>query len=178
MKREPHERYTLTAIVLHWLIAGLVFTLFALGWYMVDIPRGPSRSHYFSLHKSLGLSVFLLAVMRLLWRYFHRPPAYPSSMEQWRITIARSAHFLFYILLILQPVSGYLSSSFSGYKTRLFGVPLPHWGWRDPPLNEFFTEIHVMSAVLFIILIAIHILGAVSHLIERGDSIFRRILPW
>ena len=76
----------------------------------------------------------------------------------WRITLARSAHLLFYVLLVLQPTSGYLSSSFSGYDTKWWGIPLPSWGWRDPPLNEFFTEIHVMSSVLFLVLIVLMVI--------------------
>ncbi len=178
MRDDPPARYTLTAMVLHWLAALLVFSLFAIGWTMVDLPRGPGRSYNFALHKSIGLTVFALSLIRIAWRFFHRPPRYPESMRYWRITIARSAHMLFYILLCLQPASGYLSSSFSGYKTKVFGVALPHWGWRDPPLNEFFTEIHVMSSVLFVVLIGAHVLGALSHVFNRGDRTFRRILPW
>lgn len=177
MESNRPGRYTLTAIALHWLIALLVFGLFALGWYMVDLPRGPDRSSSFALHKSIGLSVFALALVRIIWRYFHRPPPYPAPTPAWRITVARSAHLLFYVLLFLQPISGYLSSSFSGYKTRVFGLALPHWGWRDPPLNELFTEIHVMSSVLFLILICMHVAGALSHLFDPNDGVFRRILP-
>ena len=178
MVSERPARSTLMAITLHWVIAALVFALFVIGWSMVDLPRGPGRSASFALHKSLGLTVFALALVRIVWRYFHRPPPYPASMSFWRITAARSAHLLFYVVMFLQPVSGYLSSSFSGYKTKFYGVPLPHWGWRDPPLNEFFTEIHVMSSVLFVVLVGIHVLGALSHLLTRGDTLFRRILPW
>ena len=178
MRSERPSRYTLTAIGLHWVIAFLVFALFTIGWSMVDLPRGPDRSFNFALHKSLGLTVFGLAVMRVVWRYFHRPPPYLESMAKWRITVARSAHLLFYVVLFLQPVSGYLSSSFSGYKTRVFGLALPHWGWRDPPLNELFTEIHVISSVLFVILVGLHLLGALSHVFDSADGVFRRILPW
>jgi cytochrome b561 len=178
MNSNNQARYTTTAILLHWVIALLVFALFAVGWNMVDLPRGPDRSYNFALHKSLGLTVFGLAVVRLVWRYFHRPPPYPESMARWRITLARSAHLLFYVLLILQPVSGYISSSFSGYSTKYFGLPLPGWGWRDPPLNEFFTEIHVMNSVLFLVLIGVHVAGALTHLFDQDRGILRRILPW
>ena len=177
-KPDTGERYTLLAILLHWLIAIGVFALFAIGWSMVDLPRGPERSSTFALHKSIGLTVFLLGIIRLGWRYRHRPPPYEETMTRWRIGVARIVHLLFYVLLVMQPVSGYLSSSFSGYKTRLFGVPLPHWGWRDPPLNEFFTEIHVICSVMFAILIVAHVLGALSHLFASGDRVFRRIIPW
>jgi len=178
MKSDRSGQYTLTAVVLHWSIAILVFALFAIGWSMVDLPRGPDRSSTFALHKSIGLTVFLLALVRAGWRFAHPPPPYPDSMPQWQITLARSAHLLFYVLLVLQPASGYLSSSFSGYDTKLFGIPLPQWGWRDPPLNELFTEIHVISSVLFMVVIGIHVAGALSHLFDRNGGVFRRILPW
>ena len=177
MSIDNETQYTLTAIVIHWLSAVLIFAMFAIGWYMVDLPRGAERSASFALHKSIGLTIFLLALFRGIWRYFHPPPAY-RQMPKWRITAARTGHLLFYVLLVVQPLSGYLSSSFSGYKTKLFGIPLPHWGWRDVPLNEFFTEIHVLSSVLFLILIGVHLAGAVSHAFSRGDGVLQRIRPW
>jgi cytochrome b561 len=171
-------RYTYTAIFLHWATAALVLSLFALGWYMVDLPRGPDRSFSFALHKSIGLTVFMLGLVRVVWRIRHRPPFYPSEMGGLRIALARAVHHMFYILLVLQPVSGYLSSSFSGYKTRFFGIALPHWGWRDSPLNELFTEIHVMCSLALAILIVAHILGALAHLTNHGDHVFRRMSPF
>jgi len=171
-------RYTRTAIALHWLMAVLVFVLFGIGWYMVDLPRGPDRSDYFALHKSIGLTVLLLLLCRVSWRLRHRPPPLSGEIGAVRIALARSAHLLFYVLLLVQPVSGYLSSSFSGYKTRFFGIALPHWGWKDPPLNEFLTEIHVIGSVAIAGLVVLHVLAAMSHLFSRGDRVFRRMVPW
>jgi cytochrome b561 len=175
---DQKNRYTRVAMALHWLMAILIFALFAIGWHMVDLPRGPDRSANFALHKSIGLTVLLLAAVRIGWRFFHRPPPHNSLVPAWRVTAARSTHLLFYVLLFLQPTSGYLSSSFSGYETKVFGVPLPQWGWLDSPLNELFTEIHVMSSVLFVVFIGIHICGALSHGLSRNDGVLRRIIPW
>lgn len=172
------DRYTGFSMALHWMMATIVFCLFMIGWNMVDLPRGSERTFYFALHKSLGLTVLTLAFVRVIWRLYHRPPPYHSSIPGWRISIARCVHYFLYILMFLQPLSGYLSSSFSGYSTRVFGLPLPQWGWRDPPVNEFFTEIHVASSVLLLTLIGIHILGALSHAFAREDGVFRRIFPW
>ena len=99
-------------------------------------------------------------------------------MPFWQRSLAHVVHLAFYALLVLQPLSGYLSSSFSGYTTRLFGVPLPHWGWRDAPLNEFFTEIHVMCSIALVVLIAVHLLGALTHVLTGESTLLRRILPW
>ena len=153
--------YTRIAVLLHWLSALLVIGMFFLGWYMVDLPRGPLRGQNFALHKSIGLTIFLLTVLRLGWRLAHPPLAYDAGMTQWRRQVAKTAHRIFYLLLVLQPVSGYLSSSFSGYKTKWFGIPLPHWGYKNPELNQFFTDIHVGCSLVLLGLIVVHVLGAV-----------------
>lgn len=173
----PVSRYTYVAMCLHWLMALLVFALVGMGWFMVDLPQGPDRSWYFALHKSIGLSVFALLVLRVVWRIGHRPPALPASVPLWQRGLAALVHLSFYAVLVVQPLSGYLSSSFSGYKTRWFGLPLPQWGWQDAPLNELFTEIHVISSIALVVLILIHLLGTVSHLVSGEGALFRRMWP-
>ena len=163
---------------LHWLMALLVIALIGIGWFMVDLPQGPDRSAYFALHKSIGLSVFALLVLRVAWRMRHRPPALPGSVPWWQRGLAALVHLSFYAVLVVQPLSGYLSSSFSGYKTRWFGIPLPQWGWQDAPLNELFTEIHVISSIALIVLVLVHLLGTVSHLVSGEGALFRRMWPW
>ncbi len=171
-------RYALPAIFLHWLMAVLILAMFGIGWYMVDLPKGPDRHFYFSLHKSLGLTVAALALLRLLWRIGHPPPPLPEQVQQWKRTAAGATHVLLYIFMFLQPISGYLSTSFSGYKTKWWGIPLPHWGWKDPPLNELFTDIHVASSVFLIALILLHVSAALVHLLVERDGVFQRMWPW
>ena len=84
MMQRNNNRYSLPAIALHWLIAALIVFLFGLGWYMVDLPKGPVRGPYFSLHKSVGLTVAGLALLRLIWRLTHHPPALPDVMPNWQ----------------------------------------------------------------------------------------------
>ncbi|MEM7543032.1 MAG: cytochrome b [Pseudomonadota bacterium] len=170
-------RYTRTAIALHWLIALLMIALFSLGWYMVDLPKGPHRGETFALHKSIGLTVFALAVFRIYWRATHTPPPLPDRMLAWKVLLARSVHLSLYVLLILQPVTGYLSSSFSGYKTNWFGIALPHWGWQDPPLNALFTQLHVIGSIGILVLLGCHVAGVVLHLLVGERDVVRRILP-
>jgi cytochrome b561 len=87
-------------------------------------------------------------------------------------------HHLFYLLLGVQPLTGYLSSSFSGYDTRFFGVPLPSWGYANPPLNQFFTDLHVAGSVLLAALVGVHVIGTIVHLLQPGERMLRRMLPW
>jgi cytochrome b561 len=172
------QRYSVFAIALHWLTALLVVALFALGWNMVELAQGPQRSTWFALHKSLGLTALALLVVRVGWRFRHAPPPFPNHLPRVQVFVARLVHLMFYVLLLAQPVSGYLSSSFSGYRTAWFGLPLPHWGWRDAPLNEFFTEIHVLCSIALGVLVAAHILGFLSHLIQGDRAMTRRMRPW
>ncbi len=175
------QKYTLTAIALHWIIAILIITLFAIGLYMVELPKDvtPSvRKPWFELHKSLGVTVFLLLLLRIFWRMTHKPPALPDFITRKQQNFINIIHKLFYVSMILQPISGYLSSSFSGYKTKLFGLVLPYWGWKDEQYNEFFTEIHEVSAMILFAFIVIHLAGIVVHKFKgNGKSIMQRMLP-
>jgi cytochrome b561 len=171
------NRYTRVAIVLHWIMVPAILMQFSLGWYMVDLPKSPERSYFFALHKSIGLTIFLMAMIRLGWRLMHNPPPLPATLPHWQRESARVTHTMLYILMFLQPLSGYLSSSFSGYTTNLFGIPLPAWGWKDPVLNQLLTDFHIISSIILALLISAHILGALVHVLTPGDHIFRRIWP-
>ena len=173
------EKYSNLAIFLHWFMALLIFTMFGLGWYMVDLPKGsPERTWFFALHKSIGLTLALSVLIRLGWRMIEKPPVLPDFIPVWKSRLATMTHHLLYFLMFLQPVSGYISSSFSGYKTKFWGFPLPHWGWKDVLLNELFTDIHVGSSIALLFFICLHLAGAIAHMIESQSSIIKRMYPW
>lgn len=99
----------------------LIFTMFGLGWYMVELPDGsPERAWFFALHKSIGLTIALLALIRLGWRMSHKPPVLPETIAYWQRRLAHLTHHLLYVLMFLHPASGYISSSFSGHKTKFW----------------------------------------------------------
>lgn len=172
-------KYTGVAMLLHWLVTLLIFTLFGLGWYMTELPKGsPERTWFFALHKSVGLTTALLVIVRVIWRLQHPPPPLPEMIAHWKRRMAEATHHLLYLLMFVQPVSGYVSSSFSGHSTRFWGIPLPDWGWEDQALNEFFTSIHVASSVALLSLIILHIMGALHHGMTAEESVLRRMLPF
>ena len=171
------ERYDFTAIGLHWLMALLIITLLALGYYMVDIPKGvPNRADYFNLHKSLGVLAIALILFRAGWRWKHPVPKLPDTFSGWTLTASKWTHKLLYICMVLQPLTGYLSSSFNKYGVKFFGVELPKWGWEDATLRDLFMKFHHVFAVLLIALILVHVLAAFKHLLVDRDGIFQRML--
>src|SRR5512147_1487394 len=115
-RSDAPARYTRTAIALHWLIAILVLGQFAWGWWMQGIPKQPvgPRVDAYNLHKSIGLTILALMLVRLVWRLGHRPPALPP-MPLWQAVAARSNHAVLYAVLVALPLAGYLGSAFSGY---------------------------------------------------------------
>ena len=171
-------RYTTTAIVLHWLIALVVAAQIAFGWWMLQIPKDPvgPRVNAFNLHKSIGLSIMLLMVIRLAWRATHRAPALPP-MPAWQATAARINHGLLYLCLFVQPLSGYIGSAVSGYPVRYFGMLLPGWAPKNIPLKEFLSVVHLVSSWILVAAIAVHIAAALKHQFVDRDRLLRRMWP-
>lgn len=171
-------RYGLPAIAFHWVLALLILGMLALGYYMVGIPKQtPARGWYLNLHKSFGLLAGILILLRLGWRLSHAVPPLPVGTARWTVLAAHASHRLLYLCMILQPVSGYLASSFNKYGVRLFGMRLPNWGWEDKRLHDLFNGAHHLLAVALLSLIALHVLAAVKHLLIDRDWIFQRMLP-
>lgn len=174
----PADRYTGTAILLHWVIALCVFVLVGLGWYMVDIPKNtPERAYFYNLHKSIGLTTFAIIVVRMAWRLTHVPPKLPGTMQAWEVTAATWGHRLLYVCLVVMPLSGYIASNFTKFGLKYFGIPLPPWGPEDKALYGIFNGIHVATSYLLVTLIALHVMSAFKHLVVDRDGVFRRMLP-
>jgi cytochrome b561 len=171
-------RYTYIAIALHWLLAiGLIYQL-GLGMWMEDIPKTPPglRAEWFNWHKSIGIVLGLVIVLRGIWRLTHRPPALPDSMPAWQIWAANTSHALLYICMVTMPVSGFLGSSFTAYPIKFFGTPLPRLWDASADLKELFGVLHTGCSYVFMTLIAIHIFAALLHAFRR-DGIANRMQP-
>ena len=173
----PHsERYTRTAIVLHWLIALAVIAQFTWGWWMQGIPKQPPgmRVDAFNLHKSVGLTLLALMTLRLLWRLRHPAPNLPA-MPQWQVRLAHFNHALIYVALFAQPLAGYLGSVYSGYPVKLFGMTLPAWGRSDPALKQFFGVSHLVTSWVLAGAVALHVAGAFKHAFVDRDGLLSRM---
>jgi cytochrome b561 len=173
------ERYTRTAVLLHWLIAAAVLGQIAFGWYLQLVPRQtPDRAIFVNFHKSTGLVIGVLIVFRLVWRLTHKPPPLPLSMPAWERRAARANHVLLYACMLIMPVAGYTASNFSRFGVKFFNAVLfPPWGVDDKNIYAFFNGLHVGTSYLFVILIALHALAAFKHFISPRHGILRRMLP-
>lgn len=170
------DRYTRTAIALHWLIAFAVIAQFAWGWWMQGIgkqPPGP-RAEAFNLHKSIGLTLLALMTLRLLWRWRNPAPPLPP-MPVWQARLARVNHVLLYVTLFTMPLAGYLGSVFSGYPVKYFGMTLPTWGWNDSASKELFSAIHYVTSWVLVGAVALHVAGALKHALLDRDGLLARM---
>jgi len=170
------DAYTRTAVVLHWLVAALVLAQFIWGWVMQSIPKHPVglRADAFNLHKSVGLVILALMLLRLGWRLAHPAPPFPP-MPPWQARIARSTHVLIYIALFTMPLAGYLGSVWSGYPVKWFGIVLPSWMPRNDALKDAMSTLHLCTSFVLGTAVLLHVAGALRHALAR-DGVMGRML--
>ena len=170
------DHYTRTAIALHWLIALAVVVQFTWGWWMQSIPKEPPgmRADAFNLHKSVGLTLFALMVLRVIWRIAHPPPPLPP-MPRWQSRLAHFNHLLLYAALFAMPLAGYLGSVFSGYPVKYFGISLPAWSAKDAGLKDLFSAIHYVASWVLAGAVALDLGGAAKHALIDRDGVLGRM---
>ena len=173
-------RYTRTAVSLHWLIALLIVSAFALGWVMTDIPGfTPAKLRYFSWHKWIGVTVFGLAILRVLWRATHVPPPLPEDTPSIQRVAAHIVHALLYVLMLAIPATGYLYSSASNIPVVYLAiVPLPPLIGPDPTLKEIFTTLHITLNYVLLTLVSLHVLAVVKHHLLTRNGLLSRMSPF
>jgi cytochrome b561 len=170
--------YTRTAIVLHWLVAISVLSLLTVGLYMTGLKISPVKLQIYMLHKSFGLLVLALMLVRVLWRMTHRPPPLPNSMPSWQKMASGVSHALMYLLLLAMPISGWLMNSASGFPTKLFSVlPLPQLIARDSDAFTRWQSVHSYLAYALIALVLLHIAAALKHFLLGRDQVMARMWP-
>jgi len=172
-------RYTRTAITLHWAVAALIFATFPLGVYMHDLTLSPHKLRLYSYHKWIGVTIFLLAVLRVAWRGTHSPPPLPAAMPRWEKLAANTVHYLLYALIFIVPLSGWLMSSAKGVQTVWFGVlPLPDLLAKNKELGDLLKEVHEGLNFAMFGLVLAHIGAALKHHFIERDEILARMIPF
>lgn len=172
------QRYNRVAMILHWLIALLIVLNFAAAWVAETMPR-PERMQIMANHKSIGLTVLILTILRIVWRISHRPPAFQRTLQPWERTLATVVHSAFYILMIGMPLTGWAMVS-AGGPVKVFGLfampalPVP----TTDAAGDTFHDVHVKLAWLMLGLFALHVLGALKHQFLDRDHTLGRMIPF
>jgi cytochrome b561 len=172
-------RYSVVAQGFHWLIAALIVVQFTLAWSANYLPIGARKLERLAQHKSFGMTILMLAVLRLLWRLFHRPPALPPGMTEIERTLARATHVLFYVLLFVMPLTGWMMSSAKNYSVSWFNqFTWPNLiGPDEQAFNLLKSTHHMLSWLLFAVAL-LHILAALKHHFWNKDDVLKRMLPF
>lgn len=177
-RSESAPRYTGVAMLLHWLIALLIFGLFPLGLYMHGLPLSIEKLRLYSWHKWFGITVLFLVALRLAWRVTHRPPPLPAGMPRWQVGAAHGLHALIYLLILAIPLSGWALSSAAGVPVVWFGVlPLPNLLHADKALAHTLAETHELLNFTLAALVVLHVAAALKHHLVDHDGVFERMLP-
>ncbi|WP_158702874.1 cytochrome b [Melaminivora suipulveris] len=171
-----HARYDRVSRALHWLMALLLLGQIALGLWMIGLPKDGTglRASWFNVHKSWGMVLGLLIVLRLAWALL-RPRVAPLPQAPALQRAARGTHALLYALMLAMPLSGFLGSVYSGYPIRFFGLRLPTLAARWDGAKELLSSVHYWSAMALIGLIALHLAAFAYHQFVLREPLLQRM---
>ena len=176
MIRNDHHRFGLVSRALHWVMAAGILATLPLGLYIARMEPALSTIWLYGLHKTIGLSLLVLVVIRIQWHVFSPPPHPLPSPESWARPLARATHRALYLLLVLVPVAGWVGSSASGIDTVVFGrFTVPAIAPASPALEETAFTLHRFGAWALGALVLLHLAGAARRA-RTGDGTLRRIV--
>ena len=184
-------RYSAVAIILHWLLAVLLIGMVFYGWYMEglleDAQSGGGTSltevqTAYNMHKTTGIIVLVLSLIRLGWRFTHPVPALPEGMKPWEKTVAHGTHMVFYAIMIGMPVGGWMASSAAPFPSYLFNNPELTLPRLPVPQTEAFADTmgsaHGAGGWVILILFGLHAAAALKHQFLNRDNLLGRMIPF
>ena len=171
------RRYTTPAIWLHWLTAPLIAGQFAIAWAMMSLGENDARAGaYFNFHKSLGITIWLLIAVRLVWRFTHPAPRHGPSLPRPYAVASDVAQWALYLVFFCMPISGYVMSAMGAHGVQFWGVPLPSIP-RVPAIQKLASTGHSLGQWAAYAIVALHVAGAAWHGLVRRDGAIERMLP-
>jgi len=181
------RRWGAIAQTLHWVIAALVITQFTLA-QLAENAGAMKREHpaavieqlsLLARHKSVGITILMLAILRLFWRTLSAVPQLPVNTPRWQVRAAHASHTLFYVLLFALPITGWMMSSAANYPVSWFRLAtLPDLVAPNKDLHEALEDVHGALAGTLFVLAILHVLAAFKHHFIDHDEVFKRMLPW
>jgi len=162
---------------LHWVMAALFITVFSIGWYMDFLPLGMAKLEWMSRHKSLGITILSLAVLRIVWRLYEPTPKALSAHKLERLA-AKLGHLGLYAVMIAMPLSGWMMSSAANFPVSVFGLfTLPNLVAPNKELFETLRTVHWGLSWAIAVLVGTHVAAALKHHFIDRDATLRRMLP-
>ena len=178
MLRNTRTRWGALSQFLHWLMAALIGVQIGLGLAGANLPLGMSKLATLARHKSLGLTILALALIRLTWRALNPTPALPGALKAYERRLALATHVALYTLLIALPVTGWIMSSARGFPVSWFNlVQLPNLVRPDPALYHAMVLTHIVLASTLGLILILHVAAAIRHHFVLHDEVLRRMLP-
>jgi cytochrome b561/polyisoprenoid-binding protein YceI len=173
------RRWGLVTQLLHWAVVALIVTQFVLASIADDLPLGMKKLAVIANHKSFGITILALAIVRLVWRRVSPGPGLPDGMSRFERIGANASHHLLYGLLFAVPLVGWAMSSAKNYSVSWFNlVALPNLVAPNDALFEIFKETHEVLAFLLAGVAILHALAALRHHFVKKDDVLRRMLPF
>lgn len=171
------RRYTGAAQLLHWLTPPIVLAQVAVAWVMLSLPgSNPQQGTMFALHKSIGITIWLLIALRLAWRLTHPAPKAGPDMPKALDLMGRANHWLMYLILFAMPISGYVESAMGSHGVAVWGVPLPSLP-RVDAIAKLADTGHVLASYALYALVVLHVAATAYHVAVRRDGVLQRMLP-
>lgn len=184
VRREPTtfdapdgRRYTEVAQHLHWLTPPIVAAQVAIAWVMLSLPpSAPQGGLLFSLHKSIGITIWLLVAVRLAWRFTHPAPPPGPEMPRALHLAGVANHWLMYLVLFAMPISGYVMSAMGPHGVQFWGLPLPSLP-KVEAIEKLAELGHWTAQWALYALVALHLAATVYHVAIRRDGLLQRMIP-
>jgi cytochrome b561 len=173
------DRFGVVAKAFHWLTLVLLIGSFSLAISMTDLPLSPRKLQLYSWHKWVGVTVFLVTILRVVWRLTNSVPQHPAGMPKWQRRLAGLSHAALYATLIIMPLTGWVMSSALNLPVVYLGIVyIPSPFGVDPALGETMKIVHRALALILLGLVAAHLAAALYHHVILRDDVLRRMLPW
>lgn len=176
--RNTGRAYGLVAQLFHWAIVVGIALQYTWAWRADQTDSIRTEYQLIVQHKSIGMTVLALAILRILWRLFNRPPALPDGMKRWERFAAAFTHWALYGAIMAMPITGWIYSSAAGYGAEFYGLlDIPDLVGTSEALESVFHEIHELLGIALLVLIGVHVAAALQHHFVKKDDVLKRMLP-
>ncbi len=165
--------------LLHWIIVALIIVQIVLAQIADNLPLGPKMLATLARHKSIGMTILGLALVRLVWRWLNPTPELPATMKPWERRLANTGHFALYFCIFAIPLSGWMMSTAKNYPVSWFNLfQFPNLVGPNEAVYEFMHDAHETLVGVMLAVVVLHVLGALKHHFIDRDTVLRRMLPF